>query len=262
VSLRRRLHAHALFEGMIFVAKQKNVDVINMSIGGLPALNAGQNARCALYDRLIEQSNVQMFISMGNDGPGVNTAGDPGLCGKVLGLGAYITSDTYQRDYGAPQPFTDNLHYFSSRGPREDGGFSPELVAPGAAISSTPMWQPGGPLAGTYALPPGYSLFNGTSMAAPQATGVGALLVSAAKQAGASTSQRRSARPDLVGPVPHRRRPVQGVRPGHGPHQRRGRLGPAEDEHQDGRHHGHGSDEHDPERLPLAAGRGHRDLRP
>ena len=175
--------AHALFEGMIFVAKQKNVDVINMSIGGLPALNAGETARCALYDRLIEQSNVQMFISQGNDGPGVNTAGDPGLCGKVLGLGAYISSETYERDYGTPMPFTDNLHYFSSRGPREDGGFSPELVAPGAAISSTPMWQPGGPVAGTYTLPPGYSLFNGTSMAAPQATGVGALLVSAAKQA-------------------------------------------------------------------------------
>ena len=77
--------AHALFEGMIYVAKQKNVDVINMSIGGLPALNDGNNARCALYDRLIEQSNVQMFISPGNSGPGVNTAGDPGLCGKVLG---------------------------------------------------------------------------------------------------------------------------------------------------------------------------------
>ena len=35
-----------------------------------------------------------------------------------------------------------------------------------------------------YTLPPGYSLLNGTSMAAPQATGVGALLISAAKQAG------------------------------------------------------------------------------
>jgi hypothetical protein len=174
---------HALFEGMIFVAKQKDVDVINMSIGGLPALNDGNNARCALYDRLIEQSNVQMFISEGNSGPGVNTAGDPGLCGKVLGIGAYITSDTYERDYGTPMPFADNLHYFSSRGPNEDGGFSPELVAPGAAISTTPMWQLGGPVAGTYALPPGYSLFNGTSMAAPQATGAGALLVSAAKQA-------------------------------------------------------------------------------
>jgi len=175
--------SHALFEGMIYVAKQKNVDVINMSIGGLPALNDGNNARCALYDRLIEQSNVQMYISQGNNGPGVNTAGDPGLCGKVLGIGAYITSDTYYADYGTPMPYDDNLHYFSSRGPREDGGSAPELVAPGAAVSSTPMWQAGAGL--PYVLPPGYSLFNGTSMAAPQATGVGALLISAAKQAGA-----------------------------------------------------------------------------
>ena len=79
-------------------------------------------------------------------------------------------------------PFADNLHFFSSRGPREDGGFKPNFVAPGAAISSTPLWQVGGGLASV--LPPGYSLFNGTSMAAPQAVGVGALLVSAAKAAG------------------------------------------------------------------------------
>jgi hypothetical protein len=171
---------HALFEGMIYVAKQKNVDVINMSIGGLPALNDANNARCALYDRLIEQTNVQMFISQGNSGPGVNTAGDPGVCGKVLGIGAFITSDTYHADYGTPMPFPDNLHYFSSRGPREDGGFAPELVAPGAAVSSTPMWQAGSGI--PYTLPPGLSLFNGTSMAAPQAAGVGALLISAANQ--------------------------------------------------------------------------------
>ena len=35
-----------------------------------------------------------------------------------------------------------------------------------------------------YTLPPGYSLFNGTSMASPQAAGAAALLISAAKQAG------------------------------------------------------------------------------
>jgi len=174
--------AHALTEGMIFVAKQSNVDVINMSIGGLPALNDGNNARCIVYQRLIEQSNVQMFISMGNDGPGVNTAGDPGVCGGVLGIGASITDDTYTADYGAPMPFDDNLLYFSSRGPREDGGFDPSLVAPGAAISSIPLWQAQGCLAQT--CPVGYALFNGTSMAAPQATGAGALLVSAAKAAG------------------------------------------------------------------------------
>jgi subtilisin family serine protease len=175
--------SHALFEGMIYVAKQSNVDVINMSIGGLPALNDGNNTRCELYKRLVEQSNVQMFISIGNSGPGLNTAGDPGVCDGVLGIGASITDDTYLSDYGAQLYEDDNLHYFSSRGPREDGGFKPELVAPGAAISTTPMWQPQGCLAQT--CPVGYALFNGTSMASPQAAGAGALLVSAAKATGA-----------------------------------------------------------------------------
>src|SRR5262245_23177758 len=175
--------AHALNEGMIEVAKQENVDVINMSIGGLPALNDGNNTRCVLYDRLIETYNVQMFISMGNDGPGLNTAGDPGLCDGVVAAGAYITDDTYLSAYGAQLYEQDNLHYFSSRGPREDGAFDPEIVAPGAAISSIPRWQAQGCLAQT--CPVGYALFNGTSMAAPQSTGAGALLVSAAQQFGA-----------------------------------------------------------------------------
>ena len=37
-------------------------------------------------------------------------------------------------------------------------------------------------------------MFNGTSMAAPQATGVGALLISAAKAGTSSASRRRSDR--------------------------------------------------------------------
>ena len=41
-------------------------------------------------------------------------------------------------------------------------------------------------MAGTYDLPPGYSMLQGTSMASPQATGAGALLVSAAKANGIS----------------------------------------------------------------------------
>ena len=71
----------------------------------------------------------------------MNTAGDPGLCDGVLSVGAYITDDTYLADYGAQLYEQDNLHYFSSRGPREDGGFEPDIVAPGAAISTIPMWQ-------------------------------------------------------------------------------------------------------------------------
>jgi hypothetical protein len=176
--------AHALVEGMIWLAKQGNVDVINMSIGGLPALNDGNNTRAVLYDRLIEQYNVQMFISAGNSGPGLNTIGDPSVASKVMSLGAYVSKATLQSNYGSDSAYVDNLNYFSSRGPREDGGFKPNIVAPGSAISSTPLWQPGGPVGGTYALPPGYSMFNGTSMASPQAAGGAALLVSAAKATG------------------------------------------------------------------------------
>jgi subtilisin family serine protease len=176
--------AAALTDGMIYVAKESNVDVINMSIGGLPALNDGNNARALLYTRLIEQSNVQMFISAGNSGSGVNTVGDPSVADKVMSVGSYISKDSWQKNYGSDSDWVDNLHGFSSRGPREDGGFAPQIVAPGSAVSTVPTWQPGQPVGGTYVLPPGYGMFNGTSMAAPQAAGSAALLISAAKQAG------------------------------------------------------------------------------
>ncbi|WP_367323040.1 S8 family serine peptidase [Streptomyces sp. HUAS ZL42] len=175
----------ALTEGMIDLVVNRGVDIVNMSIGGLPALNDGNNARAELYTRLIDTYGVQLVISAGNSGPGANTIGDPGLADKVISVGATISKATWASNYGSVVEKKYAMLPFSSRGPREDGGFTPTLSAPGASINTTQTWLPGSPVAEAgYSLPAGYSMLQGTSMASPQAAGASALLLSAAKQKG------------------------------------------------------------------------------
>jgi hypothetical protein len=177
--------AAALSDGMAELAANRGVDIINMSIGGLPALNDGANARADLYNRIINDLGVQIVISAGNSSSALNTVGDPSVADDVVSVGADITRQTWLANYGSKVAFGEGMLPFSSGGPREDGGFKPDITAPGAAISTVPMWQAGQPVAESgYSLPAGYAMFQGTSMASPQATGAMALLLSAAKQAG------------------------------------------------------------------------------
>ncbi|MGV9315370.1 S8 family serine peptidase [Streptomyces sp. NPDC003691] len=175
----------ALTEGLADLVINRGVDIVNISIGGLPALNDGNNARSELYNRLIDTYGVQLVISAGNDGPGTNTLGDPGVADKAISVGASISKESWAANYGSLVTKKYQMMPFSSRGPREDGGFTPTVTGPGSAIQTTQTWSPGGPVreAG-YALPPGYSMIQGTSMSSPQVAGAGALLLSAAKQRG------------------------------------------------------------------------------
>ncbi|MGL4175832.1 MAG: S8 family serine peptidase, partial [Dermatophilaceae bacterium] len=184
--------AAALTDGMVDLVANRGVDVVNMSIGALPALNDANNARARLYDALIEEYGVQIVVAAGNDGPGLNTVGDPSVATDVVSVGSSVSKATWLSNYGAIVSREQALHNYSSRGPREDGGFKPNVMAPGSAISTVPQWlkQPDVAEAG-YTLPLGYAMFNGTSMAAPQAAGAAALLLSAAGATGTPVSPRQ-----------------------------------------------------------------------
>ncbi len=67
----------ALTEGMIDLVANRGVDIVNMSIGGLPGLNDGNNARAELYTRLIDTYGVQLVISAGNEAPAPTPSATP-----------------------------------------------------------------------------------------------------------------------------------------------------------------------------------------
>jgi subtilisin family serine protease len=161
-----------IIKGMQYAADH-GANVINMSLGGNDPSNDGNDPQSLFVNELSEKTGVVFSIAAGNAGPGLNTVGLPGVAGAAITSGAYISRNTWKADYGLDVP-QDGMWYFSSNGPRADGGLKPNVIAPGTANSSIPLW------AGKYAV------FQGTSMATPQTTGATALLVGAAKQYGLS----------------------------------------------------------------------------
>ncbi len=102
--------------------------------------------------RLLNAAGIDTYFSNGNAGPGSDTVGSPASFSESFGVGAVDN--------------TEQVAYFSSRGPSPWSQLKPQVVAPGVAILSS---IPGG----------GYRQYDGTSMAAPQAAGIAALMRSA-----------------------------------------------------------------------------------
>ncbi|WP_366923763.1 S8 family serine peptidase [Metallumcola ferriviriculae] len=151
-------------EEAVTYAAVAGADIINLSMGYYQDMTSGDSHLARTITELVKRYDVMFTVASGNKGPGIGTMAAPGNSADVVSVGAYISPTMWSQDFQW-QVDEGGLWYFSSMGPRKDGMLMPTVVAPGSAISTAPGW------AGV-----DYFLMEGTSMAAPHAAGVAALL--------------------------------------------------------------------------------------
>lgn len=156
-------------------------DICNMSFGEDAAWgteNRGQFLSM-LRDEVVKKRNVIFVGAAGNSGPALSTIGAPMTTSGIITVGAYETPSMQISEYAMLDTVPAGPYTWSSRGPTYDG-------------SHVTIWAPGGAVAGTNAYALQHSqLFNGTSMASPNACGAISLVLSALKAEGISWTPAR-----------------------------------------------------------------------
>jgi hypothetical protein len=182
-SVLRKSLTHSFIEAMILTMKNPKVDIVSLQWVAIMPPQDGHSVVGVIFRRLIEKYNKPIFSGANNSGPGLSTHGEQAVADKVISVGGYVNKLTWQSNYGVSTAANDTLANLAARGPRVDGGFKPDLIAPAATVAANfgiaeyllpPPFQ----------LPPGYSSGAGTSYSCPMVAGAAALLISAAKQSG------------------------------------------------------------------------------
>lgn len=142
--------------------------VINLSYG-IGSETEGQSDIDRLVDdTLAKHPTLYIATSAGNNGPGISSVGQPGGSAVAFTAGAALVREQARVMYGA-RPDSDRVFWFSSRG----GELSkPDAILPGIAGSTVPPWMGSA------------NVMRGTSMAAPQAAGAMAVMLSALAEGG------------------------------------------------------------------------------
>ena len=152
----------ALGYAIRFAAERRLPLVVNMSFGVGNETEGAARIDAVLDSVLAAHPEVIFAVSAGNDGPGLSTLGFPASISRGITVGATLPS-VFLTEGAGPRPASP-IATFSARGGEIP---KPDIVAPGMAYSTVPQWNAGQEREG------------GTSMAAPHAAGLAALLVSA-----------------------------------------------------------------------------------
>ncbi len=150
----------ALDYGARYAREHKVPVVYNMSFG----IGSERESRSSIekyVDELLWKNPGVVFVtSAGNKGPGLSSVGTPSAAKRAIAVGAMLSPAAAAAQYGCSLekevPFV-----FSSRG---GDTYKPDIMAPGSAASTVPLWGD-------------RDHMHGTSMASPAAAGAIALLV-------------------------------------------------------------------------------------
>ncbi|WP_028308078.1 S8 family serine peptidase [Desulfitibacter alkalitolerans] len=179
-----------LLKEAINYAANNGAHIINLSLGYYLDETAGNNSLTELIAKLSREQNIVFTVATGNRGPGLASLATPGNAKEAISVGAFISPAMWKQDYGFEVEH-DSLWYFSSIGPRNDGLMIPDVVAPGSAVSTAPMWAV-----------EKYSMAEGTSMAAPHVAGAVALLRDSLHRLGKSPNSQDIRRAISLGARP------------------------------------------------------------
>lgn len=149
-----------------FAAARRVPLVLNLSFGVGNEIEGTARIDWIVDSVLAAHPELVFTIAAGNDGPGLSTVGFPGSARRSISVGATLPASFLPAD-AMRSGRDDQLAFFSSRG----GELAkPDVITPGVAYSTVPRWSTGKEIA------------QGTSMAAPYAAGLAALLVSGMAQ--------------------------------------------------------------------------------
>jgi tripeptidyl-peptidase-2 len=159
----------ALVRGLRAVI-DRECDLINLSYGE-PTSTPDRGRLIELFSEVVREHGVIFVASAGNAGPALSTVGAPGgTTDALLGIGAYVSPEMMSPQYGLRETLEGMPYTWTSRGPTTDGALGTDLLAPGGAFSPVPNYELRRSLQA-----------NGTSMAAPNACGNIALILSGLK---------------------------------------------------------------------------------
>ncbi|VBB18545.1 peptidase [Yasminevirus sp. GU-2018] len=141
--------------------------IVNYSYGEPVASDKGRFIE--MLNEFTYKHNITFVTSAGNSGPCITTVGAPGVVtDRTINVGAYTNREYLKQLYFlSGNSFEEGAFEWSSRGPSMNDGMGVDVLATGCALTSHPRWNSSN-----------LKMCNGTSMAAPNATGFLSLILS------------------------------------------------------------------------------------